>query len=68
MYSRDLNGRWHAGITPIYQGRLGDLGNYSIYSGTLSPGTYTFYFGVDLDRDGILNDPLYYDFVTVIVQ
>lgn len=68
LYSCDLNGNWSEGVTPIYQGRLGTLNNYPIYSGTLAPGTYTFYFGTDLDRDGIVNDPLYYDFVTVIVQ
>ena len=68
LFSRDLNGRWHAGITPIYQGNLGTLSNYSIYSGRLPQGTYTFYFGIDLDRDGIVNAPLYYDLITIIVQ
>jgi hypothetical protein len=38
-----------------------------IFSGTLGIGQYTIYFGVDLTRDGVMNDPMYYDYITIVV-
>ena len=44
------------------------MSDFSVHSNTLAPGTYTFYFGVDLVPDAFLNDPIYYDYLTVIVN
>ena len=40
----------------------------SIFSGTLRVGTYTIYFEVDLTPDGVMNDPMYYDYINIVVQ
>jgi hypothetical protein len=67
-YYMDSQGNWSLNETPFFQGEIGSLNNDQIYYGPLSPGTYYFYFGVDLHPDGVLNYPLYYDSITVFVQ
>ncbi len=39
-----------------------------IFSGRLGTGQYTLYFGVDLTPDGVVNDPMYYDYINIVVQ
>lgn len=63
-------GSMTAGFLPTYQGPLFHLGatqlsNFSV----LTMGTHTFYFGVDLNMNGVLDmDSIFYDRVNVIVQ
>ena len=58
--------------SPTYQGNLGTLATYTVLSTTSLPtGTYTFYFGVDTTKDGVLttgSSNLFYDSVSVVVQ
>lgn len=42
--------------------------NFTIWSGIPSTGTYTIYFGADLNPDGILNNPAYYSYSLITIQ
>ncbi len=66
VYSLTSSG-WSPGIDLLFQYPLFALPSVEIYNGLLTVGDYTFYFGVDMTPDGILNSPLYYDFVQVHV-
>ncbi|MDH5203941.1 MAG: hypothetical protein OEW69_11900, partial [Nitrospirota bacterium] len=59
-------GQWTTYVIPAYQGPLFNLSPTSIIYTTLPPDTYTFYFGVDLKMNGLLDEPFYYDSVDVI--
>jgi hypothetical protein len=56
-------------IRPAYQGPLFDLSQFETLNITQLPsGAYTFYFGVDLDRNGIIDfDQLYLNSVSINV-
>ena len=58
---------WSAGINMLAQYPLLKMGPEEVFKGYLPVGDYTFYFGVDMSPDGILNNPLYYDGVQVQV-
>ena len=60
---------WDPGLGVTYQGALFDLNNKKVFqSSGLSPGTYRFYFGVDLNMDGkVTKSFLFYDAVKVTV-
>ena len=49
-------------VRPAYQGQLFDISNRALYNTKgLRSGTYAFYFGVDTNRNGVLDfDQLYY--------
>ena len=67
----DLNtGSMVPGLLPTYQGPLFNLGTTQLFNSSgLTVGSYTFYFGVDLNMNGSLDmDSIYYDGVNVIVQ
>lgn len=68
-YYFDLNSGWMTGISVTYQGYLFDLSPYEVLKMSGLPvGTYTFYFGIDLKMDGILDmQYMYYDSVQVWV-
>ena len=59
---------WSSGINLCCQTALIDFSSYSIFDHVLPPGTYTFYFGVDLNPDGVIDLPLYYDSVVVTIE
>jgi hypothetical protein len=61
--------KWESGLGVTYQGALMDLNNKKVFqSSGMAPGSYTFYFGVDMVMDGNLTkSQLYYDQVTVTV-
>jgi arylamine N-acetyltransferase len=60
--------KWEAGLGVTHQGPLMDLNNKKVFQSKLSPGNYTFYFGVDMNMDGKLTkSELYYDEVKVTV-
>ncbi len=62
------SGSWLPGIVVTFQGPLADLSPVEILNiSGLPTGTYTFYFGVDLNMNGSLDIPLYYDSVGVNV-
>jgi Tol biopolymer transport system component len=66
-YYYDDTGTWLSGFEVSYQGPLFDLTpplEVLSISG-LPIGGYTFYFGVDGNRNGNLDEPLYYDSVEV---
>jgi hypothetical protein len=69
-YYYDLSSGWKPGQNVTYQGALFDLDAYEFLNMSgLPSGTYKFYFGVDLNMNGIINyDQLYYDMVVVIVE
>lgn len=66
-YYLDQNGNWTTTPSAWSQEPLTDK-YYTIYSGALPVGTWTIYFGVDLTQNGVLDDPLYYDYSTIVVQ
>lgn len=61
---------WIPGISVTYQGDLFDLTAFEVlHISGLPIGSYTFYFGVDMDMNGSLDfDRLYYDSVIVNIQ
>jgi pimeloyl-ACP methyl ester carboxylesterase len=65
----DLNGGWLAGLSVTYQGPLINLTTpVELLLTGLPTGTYTFYFGVDMNMNGSLDiAQLYYDSVVVDV-
>ncbi|MBI5591362.1 MAG: peptidase C1 [Deltaproteobacteria bacterium] len=66
-YSLNSNG-WTPGIDPLTQYPLFSISPpVEIYSSSLPVGDYVFYFAVDMNPNGILDSPLYYDFVQVHV-
>jgi hypothetical protein len=69
-YNAYLNsGQFKRGFKVSYSGPLSDTSSFKILNMTdLLPGTYTFYFGVDLLMNGVLDlDQLNYDEVVVTV-
>lgn len=63
------NGNWTPSFTVAYQGPLFNLNLFEILSIKGLPfGIYTFYFGIDMDMNSLINyDKLYYDSVEVNV-
>ena len=63
---------WTSEHRPAYQGALGDLDQYEVFTSGVSglvPGSYTIYFGVDTTMDGRLTwDSLNYDTVLMNIQ
>ncbi|MBF0102770.1 MAG: hypothetical protein HQK77_17855 [Desulfobacterales bacterium] len=59
---------WKKGFAVSYQGPLVSFSSIDVLN-IVRPteGFYTFYFGVDLNQNGHVDDPLYYDFVEVNV-
>jgi len=56
-------------IQPSYQGNLFDLPPLELVdTSSLPAGSYRIYFGVDLDMDGKLSEPVFYDMVEVTVN
>jgi YVTN family beta-propeller protein len=66
-YYYDNTGTWLPGFYVSYQGPLFDLTPplEVLNTSDLPIGIYTFYFGVDGNRNGNLDEPLYYDSVEV---
>ncbi len=61
---------WAPDLTYSHQGPLFNLGEFEVLNifGLLA-GSYTLYFGVDMDMNGVLDiDKAYYDSVTVNIQ
>ena len=67
-----IGGLWAfmPGLSVTYQGPLFNFASFELLNtSTLRVGTYTFYFGVDLNMNGSLDmGSVYYASVTVIVQ
>jgi hypothetical protein len=59
--------KWLPGFRVTYQGPLFDLTPpiQVMYKSGLPTNSYTFYFGVDENMNGTLDEPLYYDVVEV---
>ena len=57
---------WLPGISVAHQSPLFSLYSYEVPKPNLSLGTHTFYFGIDLNQNEKVDEPLYYD--TVIVN
>ncbi len=75
--SMDMSGAWYSyvyptgwkeGISPCFQGGLFQVPSTEVLNAALSAGDYTFYFGIDGSPNGILNNPLWFDFVNVSVR
>jgi hypothetical protein len=66
IYSLTSSG-WSSGINMLLQYPLLIVSPVEILNGALPAGDYAFYFGVDMNPNGILDSPLYYDFVQVHV-
>ncbi len=66
-YHYDLSSGWIPGLSFTYQGPLSDLGTVTVLNmANLPAGTYTFYFAVDTNMNGVLDlGELYYDSVVV---
>ena len=63
-------GSWSPGFAVTHQGPLFHLDPHVVFNASSLPlGTYTFYFGVDMDMNGVLNLPqAYYDSIVVTVM
>jgi C1A family cysteine protease len=63
---------WVSYEVPLHQGPLFYLGEYELFSTScsgLQAGTYTFYFGVDTDMNGLITwDSVYYDTTLVTIE
>ena len=61
---------WRSGLSVTYQGPLVNLPSVHLPNpASLPPGFYTFYFGVDLNKNGRLDpDSLFYDGVGVEIR
>ncbi len=85
MVAKSPSGDWHyyvhphqwivagpslANVSFAHQGPVFNLNPFQVLSATnLQPGTHRFYFGVDLNMNGLLDmDQVYYDSVEVNVQ
>ena len=66
LYSLTSNG-WDTGIKSLAAFPLFSIPPVEIFNGYLPAGDYAFYFGVDMSVNGILDLPLYYDFVQISV-
>jgi len=66
LYTLTSSG-WLPEINMLFQYPLFSVSPVEIYKGSLPFGDYTFYFGVDMNPNGILDLPLYYDYVQVHV-
>jgi hypothetical protein len=67
-YSYDLgNHSWIPGLSTVYQGPLRDIDATEIFNQSgLPTGSFTFYFGVDMNMNGSFDmDKAYYDSVKV---
>ncbi len=62
--------QWTTSVSPVYQGGLFNLPNFTIFNSLLSSGSYTLYFGVDTLRNGSLDivNALYFDSVVINVN
>ena len=67
LFSFTLEGSWPEEIRSLGNLPPMNFNNIPVFSSTLSPGAYTFYFGVDGKVDGIPNTPIWMDSVTVQV-
>jgi len=65
-YSLYANG-WNPGVNPLATFSLIDVPSVEIFSGYPPVGDYIFYFAVDMTPNGVLDQPLYYDWVQVHV-
>ncbi|MFH0998432.1 MAG: DUF1566 domain-containing protein [Pseudomonadota bacterium] len=65
-YSLDSNG-WTPGINLLAQYPLFGISQVNIFYSALPVGDYAFYFLVDMNPNGILDSPFYYDSVEVHV-
>ena len=59
---------WISGIYPLVVAPLFSLPAVEIFNGFLPAGDYTFYFLVDMNPDGLVAEPFYYDAVQVHVK
>lgn len=67
-YFDAARGTWLPGFEVTYQGALVNLSSTEVLSlADLALGTYQLYFGVDLTPNGLVDDTLYYDSITVEV-
>ncbi len=63
-----VNDLWKPGFAATYQGPLNNVAPFQVWNQTLPVGTYTIYFGVDMNMNGVLDiGQAYYDSVDVIV-
>ena len=59
---------WLPGDTVTFRGSAMKLGSYKVMARKLPPGKYVFYFGIDLNNNGVLDTrDLFYDSVSVTV-
>jgi len=65
-YSLTSDG-WRPGINSLGAYPLLSINPVEIFNGNLPVGDYEFYFAVDMNPNGILNEPFYYDVVQVHV-
>ncbi len=69
-YYYNLVSDWRPSLSVTYQGPLFNLDPYQVLNRKLPPGHYTFYFGVDMIMNGVLNmgpGEMYYDKVDVTI-
>jgi len=71
FHYRVKDGSWAPGIGYSFQGPLFNLEEFPVFDGSLPPGEYTLYFGVDTEMNGQLDmemDKLSYDTVKIEIE
>ena len=70
FHYRPVDGSWGPDLTYSHQGPLFNLGEFEVLNiPALPAGSYTIYFGVDMDMNSILNmNQAHYDSVTVYIN
>jgi hypothetical protein len=66
FYFLNSSEQWTTQELPVIQGAIFSFAPVSFFNSALPSGTtITFYFGVDLTMDGVLDNPVYWNSVTV---
>ena len=65
VYYLNSSVEWTTNPSPVIQYPLGDISQISVANDRRPSGFYTYYFGVDLNVNGAIDIPLFYDQVRV---
>lgn len=65
VYYLNSSLQWTTNPSPVTQYPLGDISQISVANDRRPSGFYTYYFGVDLNVNGAIDIPLFYDQVRV---
>lgn len=70
LYFLNPSMQWTTNEVPVMQTGIFDFADYTLFSGSLPAGSYTYYFGVDTHMNGVLDiqNALFYDSIVINVN